>query len=208
MKCVAYIRVSTREQDEEIQRKSIEEFCKSRGISILGFYIDKGESGRKIFIDRPSAGQLLEDIERIKPSCIVSWSLDRLGRTMVDTLNTVLEFEKKGVKVLTVKEEWLQTLDDNIRRLVLSILSWVAEFERRRIRERQEEAWRMGKQKGRPPKVRDDVILKYLKRYQGLSKKDIWRIMKSNGHDISYDRFLKRLKKLVKVKEVLPRRGR
>lgn len=69
---------------------------------------------------------------------------------MLDTLNTVIELENRGYKVITVKEEWLQTLDDNIRKLVLSILSWVAEFERKRIRERQEEAWRMGKQKGSP----------------------------------------------------------
>jgi len=115
------------------------------------------------------------ELDRLNPECIVAWSLDRFGRTMLDTLNTVLELERQGYKVITVKEEWLQTLDDNIRKLILSILAWVAEFERRRIRERQEEAWRQGKQKGRPLKVPDEVLLGYLKEYGrlGLTKKAI-----------------------------------
>ena len=196
MRCVAYIRVSTREQDENVQRRALSEFAESKGMVVVKWYIDKGESGGKNFRDRPHARQLLEELETLKPECILSWSLDRIGRTMLDTLNTIIEFENRGYKVITVKEEWLQTLDDNIRRLILSILAWVAEFERRRIRERQEEAWRQGKQKGRPPKVPDDVIKRYLEKYKGLSKKDIWKIMRQDGHDLSYDRFLRRVKKI------------
>jgi len=118
---------------------------------------------------------------------------------MLDTLNTIISFEEKGVKIITVKEEFLQTLDPNIRRLILSILSWVAEFERRRMRERQEEAWRQGKQKGRPQKVSDTTLLRYYKDYvvnRGISVKDMWKIMKGNGIDISYHRLLERLKEL------------
>ena len=196
VRAVAYIRVSTRGQDENVQRKAIEEFAGKHGITIVKWYIDKGESGSKRFMDRPGARKLVEELDEVKPDIILGWALDRFGRTMLDTLNTVIELENKGYKVVTVKEEWLQTLDDNIRRLVLAILSWVAEFERKRIRERQEEAWRQGKQKGRPPKVPDEVILKYLKKYEGLSKKDIWKIMTRDGYDISYDRFLRRIKLL------------
>jgi len=41
MRCVAYIRVSTKELDENVQMNSIMEFSKSRGIEILEWYIDK-----------------------------------------------------------------------------------------------------------------------------------------------------------------------
>jgi DNA invertase Pin-like site-specific DNA recombinase len=198
MKCVAYVRVSTKEQDEEIQKKAIEEFIRTKNMEIIKWYIDKGESGAKLFKERPAASQLLKEINELKPDCIISWSLDRLGRTMLDTLNTIMEFESKGIKIITIKEEWLQTLDSNIRKLIISILSWIAEFERRRIRERQEEAWRQGKQKGRPQKVSDGVILQYIKKYQGLSKKAIWKLLKADGYDISYDRFIKRIKRISK----------
>ena len=58
--------------------------------------MDKGESGAKLFKDRPNARRLLEELDKLKPEAIVSWSLDRLGRTMLDTLNTVIELENKG----------------------------------------------------------------------------------------------------------------
>jgi len=199
VRCVAYIRVSTREQDEEVQRNAIEEFARSRSFTIVKYYVDKGESGAKPFKERPSTSQLLAELEELRPECIIAWALDRLGRSMLDTMNTVLELEGRGIKVVTIKEEFLQTLDPNIRKLVLSILSWVAEYERRRIRERQEEAWRQGKRKGRPPKVDDAIILKYYKEYvasRGLSIKDMWKIMVGDGISISYSRLRQRIREL------------
>ncbi|MEM1716221.1 MAG: recombinase family protein [Candidatus Bathyarchaeia archaeon] len=199
LRAVGYIRVSTREQDEEVQVSAIKEFAVDKGLELVGIYVDKGESGAKPFSERPEAQRLLSELSIIKPDVIVAWSLDRFGRTMLDTLNTVLSLEGMGFKVITVKEEWLQSLDDNIRRLILSILSWVAEFERRRIRERQEEAWRQGKQKGRPQKVRDNILLEYYRKYAKYgSKKYIWLRLKEDGYDISYDRFLKRLKSITR----------
>jgi len=195
-KAVAYIRVSTREQDEEVQLKAINDYAREKNINILKYYVDKGESGSKPFIDRPQANALLKDLETLKPNIVITWSLDRLGRSMLDTLNTIINLENKGYKVITVKEEWLQTLDDNIRRLVLGILSWVAEFERKRIRERQLEAWKQGKQKGRPKKVSDETIKRYVKRYPTLSIRSIWKIMRQDGIEINYDHLRRRLKKL------------
>lgn len=201
MRAVAYIRVSTKEQDENVQRKAIEEFASTRNIEIVKWYIDKGESGGKTFMERPGARQLLQELETIKPDLIISWALDRLGRTMIDTLNTIMELEKRGYKVVTVREEWLQTLDDNIRKLVLSILSWVAEFERRRIKERQEEAWRQGKQKGRPPKLTEKELEYYIKKYPTLSLSDITDLINGDRRrkglpPVSYYTVLRKAKKL------------
>jgi DNA invertase Pin-like site-specific DNA recombinase len=206
---VAYIRVSTKEQDEEVQRRALEEFAGGHGVEIMEWYVDKGESGAVPFKSRPVASKLIEDLGKLKPECVLSWSIDRLGRSMLDTMNTILELESRGVRVITVKEEFLQTLDPNIRKLILSILSWIAEYERRRIRERQEEAWKHGKQKGRPPKVSDHVIKQYYKQYvveRGLSVRDVWKIMRADGHDISYDRLLKRIKMMVKRGEIVVKR--
>lgn len=205
MKAIAYVRVSTREQDEEVQRKAIEEFAESKGIEVVKFYVDRGVSGSRKFSLRPSGSKLLEELDSVKPDIVLAWSLDRIGRTMLDTLNTVIELENRGYKVVTVKEEWLQTLDPNIRKLILTILSWVAEFERKRIRERQEEAWKMGKQKGRP-KV--EIPVKIVKNFlaKGLSKKDVYRILVAKGYlkykekgkekTLSYPHYLRRLKEL------------
>ncbi|MEM4625077.1 MAG: recombinase family protein [Thermosphaera sp.] len=182
----AYIRVSTKEQDEEVQRKAIEDFCTSRAITLTKIFIDKGESGGKPFQERPSAKQLLDELAVEKPQAVIVWSIDRVGRSMIDTLSTIMLIEGYGVKVISVKEEWLQTLDDNVRKLILSILTWVAEWERRRIRERQLEAWAQGKQKGRPRKIKREVVEKYLRKYQGLPLTSILKIMRADGYTLGY----------------------
>jgi len=196
MRCAAYIRVSTKEQDEEVQRKGLEEFAKSRGIEVVKWYVDKGESGAKLFGDRPSASQLLAELDSLKPDCILVWAIDRLGRGMLDTMSTILMLESMGVKVISKKEEFLQMLDPNMRKLVLSIFAWFAEFERQRIRERQEEAWRQGKQKGRPAKAPLETVKQYLKRYPNLTVKDIWKLMKADGYSISYRTLTQKVKML------------
>jgi len=213
MRCVGYVRVSTKEQDEEIQRKAIEDFARSRGVEVVKFYVDKGESGAKPFKERPSAQQLMSEIGTLKPECVVAWSIDRVGRSMLDTASTILEIEKLGVKVISVKEEWLQTLDENIRKLVLMILAWVAEQERRRIRERQEEAWRQGKQKGRPPKLSSTELESWLRRYPTLSLRAITDLINAERRrrgqpEVSYYTVLEKAKRLgyrkLIVKEARP----
>ena len=206
MSAVAYIRVSTREQDEDVQKEEILKFAERKGLQIVKWYVDKGESGAKPFKLRPKANFLLKELDLIKPQTILVFAIDRVGRTMLDTVNTILELEKKGIKVVSVKEEWLQTLDSNIRKLILSILSWVAEFERRRIRERQLAAWEMGKPKGRPPvKLPFREILRRLER--GWTKKSIWRwLVTDRGIKISYDHFLRRLNKYMKDKKLSEKR--
>ena len=196
MKCIAYVRVSSKEQDETVQIAAIREYCTRNGYELVKLFIEKGVSGARPFLQREAARQLLNYIEENNVDAIIVFSLDRLGRNMLDSINTLKMLEEKNVKVISIKEEFLQTLDENIRKLIVSILLWVAEYERKRIRERQEAAWRAGKRKGRPPKVNPSVIEKYLKRYKNLSLKAILKIMRSDGYEISYAtlrRWVKRL---------------
>jgi DNA invertase Pin-like site-specific DNA recombinase len=204
VKGIAYIRVSTKEQDEEVQKRAIEAFVAQKGIEIVKWYVDK-ISGAQLFKKRPGAQELLNELDVLAPECLISWSLDRLGRDMLDTMSIVLELENKGIKIITVKEEFLQTLDPAIRKLLLSFFAWIAEFERRRIRERQEEAWLQGKQKGRPAKVKDQVILKYYNEYvakRGLSIADMQKIMRYDGYEIAYVTLKRRIQKLKKLGKI------
>jgi len=93
VKAFGYIRVSTRDQDEDVQRRAIEEFTRSRGIEVLRFYVDK-VSGASAFRERPEGSRLVKDLEAERVDAVVVWSIDRLGRSMIDTLNTVIELEQ------------------------------------------------------------------------------------------------------------------
>jgi len=203
VKGVAYIRVSTREQDENNQRLAIEKFAKEEGIEILRYFVDKGESRMKTWKERPGARQMVEFLEKggkdfVK--AVVVFDFTRLGASMLDMLNLFNKLEAElGVKVLSIHDEWLRTKDESLRKLLIAIFSWMAEMEIKIRRERQQAAWEAGKQKGRPPKVKDEVLLKYYSKYGKYgTKKYVWLRLKEDGYDISYDRFLKRLKKLMR----------
>jgi len=202
MRGIAYIRVSTREQDENNQKIAIEKFAKDEGIEILKYFVDKGKSRMKSWRERDGAREMVEFLEKGGKDFIdvvIVFDFTRLGASMLDVLTLFNKLEKElGVKVISVCDEWLRTKDESLRKLLIAIFSWLAEMELKLRRERQKASWEAGKQKGRPPKVRDEVIIRYLKKYKYLSKKDIWKIMKQDGHDLSYDRFLRRVKTIQK----------
>jgi DNA invertase Pin-like site-specific DNA recombinase len=85
---------------------------------------------------------------------ILVWALDRLHRSMVGSIQTVLECDRIGVPVVSVREPWLDT-SGPVRPLLVAIFGWVAEQERARLIERTkaglERARRQGKRLGRPP---------------------------------------------------------
>lgn len=201
-KAVAYIRVSTKQQDENNQKQAILKFARENGIEILEFYIDKGESRMKPWYKRPGANKMINFLESGGKSFIdyvIVFDFTRLGASMLDILNLFNKLEKElNVRVISVNDEWLKSRDESLRKLLIAIFSWMAEMEIKLRKERQEAAWESGKQKGRPPKVKDEILLRYYNRYKGYPKKYIWYRLRENGYDISYDRFLRRLKRLVK----------
>lgn len=103
--------------------------------------------------ERPAFQRMMLDAHRGRWSTLVVWALDRFGRSMAGNLASVLELDRIGVKVISVREPWLDT-SGPVRSLLVAIFSWVAEQERIRISERtkagQERARRAGKVVGRP----------------------------------------------------------
>jgi DNA invertase Pin-like site-specific DNA recombinase len=68
---------------------------------------------------------------------ILIWSLDRFSREGIsNTLVYIQELEKHKVFLKSYQESWLSTDDQGMSRLLLAIMSWVAEFERKRIAQR------------------------------------------------------------------------
>lgn len=134
---VKYIRVSSEDQNTTRQGE--------------GEYIDR-ISGSVPLSDRPQGARLLRDIEAGKVTAVRVHSIDRLGRNTLDILQTVENLTAKGVNVISEKEG-LHTLIDGkpnpTAKMLLGILSTLAEFERELIRERQREGIAKAKQAGR-----------------------------------------------------------
>jgi DNA invertase Pin-like site-specific DNA recombinase len=154
MAIFGYGRVSTGQQTTENQRLELEQ----AGYLIKSefWFADEGISGKVSASQRPAFNKLKERI-RSGETLVVS-KLDRLGRDAIDVLQTVKEFGNKDVKVI-VHQLGNTDLTSPAGKLLLMMLSAVAEMERDLLVERTQaglaRAKAEGKILGRPSKTTD-----------------------------------------------------
>lgn len=214
LKALGYARVSVPEERIENQIQAIEEFCKRSGIELLKVFTDVGVSGAKPAFKRDGFKTMIEVSKALGIKTIVIYDLTRLGRDLFDLMETYKKLLEDGYNVLFVKHPELNARPDSpigesLRRALLTILGVVADLERAFIRERTiaglARARREGKQIGRKPvEIPLDLVRKYLR--SGYSKRLIYEILVERGYlrytvkgerrVLTYDRFVKRLKKL------------
>ena len=154
MNTYGYVRVSTKDQNEDRQLIALHEL----GLSDKNIYVDK-QSGKDF--NRPQYQKLLR---KLRPGDLLYIkSIDRLGRNYEEIQNQWRVLTKeKGVDICIVDMPILDTrrgkdlLGTFISDLVLQLLSFVAENERTNIKQRQAEGIATAKAKGvrfgRPPK--------------------------------------------------------
>ena len=96
-------------------------------------YEDEGKSG--FYADRPQYKKLLHDIESNKIKAVICYKIDRISRRTVDLLNLVQQMEQKGISFISVSDRELDT-SSRTGKIMISLLSAIAEFERDIIAER------------------------------------------------------------------------
>jgi len=169
MKACIYIRVSTDEQHGTNQRPEIDMLVRARRLEVVAVVEETMSAVKK----RPALEGILKRAHQGEFDVLVVWALDRLGRSMCGNLAMVLELDRLGVQVVSVRESWLDT-GGPVRPLLVAIFSWVAEQERLRIVERTKagiaRARKEGKVIGRP-RVEVDLDQALLLKRRGLSIK-------------------------------------
>ena len=144
-----YVRVSTVEQETELQEHELREYCERRGWSYV-VYRDRGQSGAKN--DRPALTAMMNDLRRRKIDVVVVWALDRLARSLKQLLSIAEECRSLGADLVSLRQNVDTTLPAG--RLTFQVLGAVAEFEREMLRERVKagmaQAKRLGRHIGRP----------------------------------------------------------
>jgi site-specific DNA recombinase len=138
MPVAIYVRVSTEEQRERqsilTQREFAERYCGLHELNIYRIYSDDGVSGTVPVESRPEGSQILRDARLRKFDQLLIYKLDRLGRETRLILNAVDAFEKLGVRIRSMTEEF--DTGTSTGRLMLTMLSGFASHERDVIRER------------------------------------------------------------------------
>ena len=143
---LGYTRVSTASQDAQLQRDALV----AAGVQKRDVFADV-TSGSKTAIERPGMKKLLEYAE--PEDTVVVWRVDRLGRSLIDVLNTVNLLRDRGVQVRSISDGIDPATSTG--RLMLNMLATLAEYERELIVERVNAgitaARTSGTRFGRPP---------------------------------------------------------
>jgi DNA invertase Pin-like site-specific DNA recombinase len=129
-----YLRVSTGEQTTRNQRRELEEAAKRHSWKIAATFEDAGISGAKGRKDRPGLDALLKAVTRREVDMVMAWSVDRLGRSLVDLLATLQELHAKDVD-LYLHQQGLDTSTPS-GRAMFQMMGVFSEFERAMIQER------------------------------------------------------------------------
>ncbi len=142
-----YVRVSSRDQNEERQLEALQKY----GISQKNIFIEK-QSGKDF--NRPVYAKMIKKIK--SGDLLVIKSIDRLGRNYQE-IQGQWQFltKKKGIDICVLDMPLLNTRTERddltsifIADMVLQILSYVAETERAAIKQRQAEGIAVAKAKG------------------------------------------------------------
>jgi DNA invertase Pin-like site-specific DNA recombinase len=129
-----YLRVSTDGQTVDNQRLVLEAVCEQRGWQVVQTYSDNGVSGAKGRAQRPGLDAMLKDASRGRFDVVMAWALDRLGRSLLDLLDTLGELEAAGV-ALILHQQAIDTTTP-AGRMFFQVTGAFAEFERAMIRSR------------------------------------------------------------------------
>lgn len=132
MKVALYVRVSTYEQNPDMQLKELRDYCLRMKYDIYREYTDIGESGAKT--SRPQFNLFMEDMRKRLFDAVLVWKLDRMGRSLLHLLQIMEELKAKNIDFISYSQN-LNTMDST-GKLLFNIIGSFAEFERDIIRER------------------------------------------------------------------------
>jgi len=169
MAIVAYVRVSTNEQNLELQIEAMEK----HGYDVL---YQEAVSGAKA--DRPEFQKCLNYLR--KGDTLVVWRLDRFGRTLRRTLELVEQLEEKGIEFKSLLDNFDTSTASG--RMFFQLCAVFAEYERNIMLERTYAGLATARAQGRiggrkrsmsPKKVAEAVDL----HKKGVSAKQIAKMM-------------------------------
>ncbi len=129
-----YLRVSTDEQTTRNQRRELVAAAERHGWTVTATFEDAGVSGAKGRKDRPGLDAMLKAVTRREIDMVMAWSVDRLGRSSMDLLQTLMELQAKDVD-LYLHQQGLDTSTPT-GRAMYQMCGVFAELERAMIQER------------------------------------------------------------------------
>lgn len=176
MRLLGYTRVSTASQDARLQTDALT----AAGVEARDVFSDV-TSGSRTAIKRAGMKKLLG--YAAAGDTVVVWRIDRLGRSLIDVLNTVNLLRERGVKIRSISDGI--DPETSSGRMMLGMLATLAEYERDLITERVKAgivaAKENGTKFGRPPVdpgvIREKLAIVRDARSKGRTAEDAARLV-------------------------------
>lgn len=145
-----YSRISSISQNSLRQH---ENFKSLEGFNPNNLYVDKVQ-GNVPFLEREQASILFDIVTASADEniTIVVDSIDRLGRSLIDILNTIQRFTDNNINLKSLKEGFetiVNGKENPMAKMVVSVMGSIAEMERNRIKERTAEGIKIARAKGK-----------------------------------------------------------
>ena len=133
IRAALYTRVSTTDQNHELQRRELLTQTDRPGWEITETYEDM-TSGAKT--TRPALDRLLADARARKFDVVLVWKLDRFGRNLLHCLSCIEELQELGIRFIAITQGLDVDRRNPASKFLLHVLAAAAEFERSLILER------------------------------------------------------------------------
>jgi putative DNA-invertase from lambdoid prophage Rac len=172
----AYLRVSTEEQTVLNQKLAMQKWAIEHDYFILDYFEDSAISGKIPAVKRKAFLTMLEMIATELIDAVLIYELSRVGRTFWDTLDAIKAIEQYAPLIsCSARESFLQMTEPSVRKLMIGILTGVAEREREMLVQRTKDgisrARSVGKVVGRPKKELDkDNLIRLLAQNEPRAK--------------------------------------
>jgi DNA invertase Pin-like site-specific DNA recombinase len=141
-----YARVSTDKQSTENQLIELRAAATRMGWDVVGEFVDRGISGAKGRAERPRLDAMLKGVARKEFDIVAAWSVDRLGRSLIDLVGLLQELHSMGMD-LYLHQQGINTTTP-AGKAMFQMMGVFAEFERGMIVERVKSGMARAKKNG------------------------------------------------------------
>jgi len=168
-----YVRVSTDHQTIRNQERELQAVAERHGWTVVAVFKDQGISGAKGRGQRPGLDKLMQAVVRKEFDLVAAWSVDRLGRSLLDLVQVLQELHGKSID-LYLHQQGIDTTTPS-GKAMFQMMGVFAEFERSIIHERVmaglARAKADGTRLGRPATVADDAAkVRAIRAARGVGK--------------------------------------
>src|ERR1700720_3506595 len=146
-RAAVYLRVSTLDQTTANQERELRAVAERMGWEIVRVYRDHGVSGTKGRDKRPQFDALCRDATKRQFDVVMSWSVDRLGRSLQDLVSFLSDLHALNID-LFLKTQGIDTTTPG-GKAMFQMMGVFAEFERSIIQERVRAGLRRAKEDGK-----------------------------------------------------------